>query len=607
MNQTIPPNSTSNNPPTLKIHHYAFFLLLYFLLVKSLFFLLHISVPTFIPLLYALLLTSTIPLRKYLLHRAQKQYQYLLQNNPHALSKLLHEKKFQKLISPTLDSSTIITQILILLNLTFFLLTILHGGSENVSTLAAFGAKITPLIWHGKEYWRLINANFLHIGTMHLLMNLTILWLFGTATEKIYGHLRYLIIYLLSGILGVLTSTLFLPNLPGAGASGALFGIVASFIVLAFRYKSYIPLRYQDLYTWIILLYMALEFSTSLFVNAIDVYAHLGGFLTGAIASYLLNISPKIAQTYFPPAPHEPSWKTKFIQINALLLALTLPTSFILNYLNNPQPYYASLQQWKNYHDPLMGVSWKLPANWRTKYLYPGSGLWISPLGHRLYYQCDKSTTQNLYTELQHYLWLFLTSPPTAPILPQLSFLYHKPPILTTTLTLPTTPPVQFISAIQNQNLVYYFTFQFYQPHKVKAFYYQFLQQLQFSTPASLEKLSQHLQPFLKQKNPHLLNFLAYQLAKEGKYLHLATQYAKQALQLVQKKTGKLDPAILDTLAELHFQQGNPQKAIQLIQQALQTLPNNLYFQYQLQRFQQALAYLPIKESPQIPTTHLPK
>lgn len=86
------------------------------------------------------------------------------------------------------------------------------------------GAKNTQRILAG-EWWRLFSPMWLHGGVIHLLMNMVVLYRLGFGFEELYGGLRIGPIYVISGILGNVTSAVFLPTLLSVGASSALYGL----------------------------------------------------------------------------------------------------------------------------------------------------------------------------------------------------------------------------------------------------------------------------------------------------------------------------------------------------------------------------------------------
>src|SRR6266542_34617 len=115
------------------------------------------------------------------------------------------------------------------INIILFLAMELTGGSENSENLIRFGANYAPLVRNG-EYWRLLTANFLHIGLLHLLVNSYALYILGIEVEALFGHQRFIVIYLLSGISGSVFSFMITQGL-SAGASTSLFGLFGALVV----------------------------------------------------------------------------------------------------------------------------------------------------------------------------------------------------------------------------------------------------------------------------------------------------------------------------------------------------------------------------------------
>ena len=78
------------------------------------------------------------------------------------------------------------------------------------------------------EWWRLITATFLHYGPLHLGMNMLVLWFIGPPLEEYFGHGRYMLVYLVSGLAGSAGALIFSPNALTVGASGAIWGIMGA-------------------------------------------------------------------------------------------------------------------------------------------------------------------------------------------------------------------------------------------------------------------------------------------------------------------------------------------------------------------------------------------
>jgi rhomboid protease GluP len=158
-----------------------------------------------------------------------------------------------------------------------FLLESVWGGSDFTPTLFRMGANAPDRVRAG-EYFRLFAAAFLHIGPIHVLANLWALWVFGEFLERVVGTARFLVLYTFSALCGSLASVLLSKAPLSAGASGALWGLMVGGFALSFwgpvppGLRSRIRARgWQP-----ILVNLMISFAPG-----IDLYAHLGGGLSG--------------------------------------------------------------------------------------------------------------------------------------------------------------------------------------------------------------------------------------------------------------------------------------------------------------------------------------
>ena len=175
------------------------------------------------------------------------------------------------------------------INVAVFALLELLGGSTNPQTLIRFGANFAPAVANG-EYWRLLTCTFIHIGLAHLLFNTFALLSFGRLAESIYGHSRFLAIYLVSGITGALLSYLFNRGL-SAGASTAIFGIATALAIFHFRNREAFQVLGGSGLGGIVFVLLA-NAAFGLFQPGIDNWGHAGGALGGAILAMWL--SPRV-------------------------------------------------------------------------------------------------------------------------------------------------------------------------------------------------------------------------------------------------------------------------------------------------------------------------
>ncbi len=153
---------------------------------------------------------------------------------------------------------------------------------ENRQTLVAWGADVAILVAHG-EWWRLVSAIFIHIGIIHLLFNSYALMFIGPLLEELMGKERFLVAYLATGVIGfVLSNWYYPPGLVTAGASGAVFGMIAMAVVISKRWGSWGRMLQQQLFHWIIY-----AFVFGIFIGANNA-AHFGGALAGAGLAFAL-------------------------------------------------------------------------------------------------------------------------------------------------------------------------------------------------------------------------------------------------------------------------------------------------------------------------------
>jgi len=177
-----------------------------------------------------------------------------------------------------------LTYTLIAINLIVFALMTLAGGSTRTGVLILFGAKVNSLIIQG-EYWRLFTSMFLHIGFLHLAFNLYALWALGPIAEELLGRIRYITVYILSGILGSVASFLFTDAI-SAGASGAIFGILGALVVYSRRK----PFLWKSGFGKSLAVVILINLSLGFFQTGIDVYAHMGGLVSGMLLTWIFSM-----------------------------------------------------------------------------------------------------------------------------------------------------------------------------------------------------------------------------------------------------------------------------------------------------------------------------
>jgi rhomboid protease GluP len=207
----------------------------------------------------------------------------------------------------------IFTIVLLMANIFVFLLmwqssnlrlSLLEPFSPEV--LIAYGAKLNILIDSQKQWWRLVTPMFVHVNLLHLLVNMYSLWILGPYVEKLYGSAKFIVFWVLTGIgasiasyltvvdpntpLGPLGRFLFSPDLPTAGASGSLFGLVGVLFAFGIKFRRELPEGFKRAFGTgllpMILLNLFIGYiGRGIFANS----AHLGGLISGVLLGFIVG------------------------------------------------------------------------------------------------------------------------------------------------------------------------------------------------------------------------------------------------------------------------------------------------------------------------------
>ncbi|GAA4856751.1 rhomboid family intramembrane serine protease [Saccharopolyspora rosea] len=189
-----------------------------------------------------------------------------------------------------LGSKPIVVPLVIAANVVVFVLTAVQAGSANQNFQSWFFTDFAlwPIFVAGGQWWRLLTAGFLHIGMIHLAMNMIALWVIGRDLELVLGRIRFTAVYLLS-LFGGSTAVFLFGNevQPVAGASGAVYGLMGGIAIAAFRLR--VNLRP-------ILVVIALNLVLSVSIPGISLLGHLGGLVAGSLATGALVYAPRSRQ-----------------------------------------------------------------------------------------------------------------------------------------------------------------------------------------------------------------------------------------------------------------------------------------------------------------------
>ena len=196
-------------------------------------------------------------------------------------------------------TTPLVTYALIVLNVLFFLVE-LTSGEAFIMKWAFVPDRF--LANPSGEILTLFTSMFMHGGWLHLLGNMLYLWIFGDNVEDRFGKLKFLIFYLVCGLAAIFAQLAFTgaSNVPNLGASGAIAGVLAAYLVLFPQGKVKV-LQGQQVIPVPALIVIGLWFVLQFFsgigslasaggqAGGVGYAAHIGGFLAGLALTFLFR------------------------------------------------------------------------------------------------------------------------------------------------------------------------------------------------------------------------------------------------------------------------------------------------------------------------------
>ncbi|NJN46821.1 MAG: rhomboid family intramembrane serine protease [Candidatus Competibacteraceae bacterium] len=190
-----------------------------------------------------------------------------------------------------------------------------------------WGGNFRPLTASG-EWWRLLTSAFLHVGIVHLLFNLWVLFEAGRLVERLYGNGYFAFIYAGSALTGSLSSILWYEHRISVGASGAIFGVYGALLAYLLIRRHTLPPFITRYLLVIAALFISVSMSYGLFQPGIDNAAHVGGLLGG----FLLGIP--LSRLLEPQFRIKRVGKRLLVGIAGLLSVTAVMVSYV------PKPVY---------------------------------------------------------------------------------------------------------------------------------------------------------------------------------------------------------------------------------------------------------------------------
>ncbi len=149
---------------------------------------------------------------------------------------------------------------------------------------------IPSKVLEAREYYRMVTSVFLHADIAHLFNNMLLLGVAGDLLERRIGHIRFLILYLLSALTG---NVVFLAleqglgeSVPTLGASGGVFGLFGALLVLVILHRG----RFQGISLGRMLFMLVYAFAVGFMDPRINQAAHIGGFAAGIMLMLILGV-----------------------------------------------------------------------------------------------------------------------------------------------------------------------------------------------------------------------------------------------------------------------------------------------------------------------------
>jgi membrane associated rhomboid family serine protease len=202
-------------------------------------------------------------------------------------------------------SFPLVTYALIALNVLFFFVE-LSGGDAFIGKWAFVPSRF--LANPGADFLTIFTSMFMHAGWVHLGGNMLYLWIFGDNVEDRFGPIKFLVFYLLCGIAATLAQLAFSmgSSIPNLGASGAIAGVLGSYILLFPQGRVRVLQGQQIIQVpalivigfWIVLqLFSGIgSITAAADTGGVAYMAHIGGFIAGFVLTFLFrgNTTPRL-------------------------------------------------------------------------------------------------------------------------------------------------------------------------------------------------------------------------------------------------------------------------------------------------------------------------
>lgn len=203
------------------------------------------------------------------------------------VDKYIYEKASTKTVSVSKIFN--FNNLFILINVIIFIIMESDGDTKNAYYLYMKGGAMADSVIGFREYYRLFTSMFMHAGFSHIIGNMAVLFFIGDNLERAVGHIKYIAIYILSGLLSGLATMIYY-NAVGktftvcVGASGAIFGVVGALIYILIKNKG----QLEDLTLPAIGIFTAYNIYAGFKNTGVCMPAHISGLIVGFVLAAIL-------------------------------------------------------------------------------------------------------------------------------------------------------------------------------------------------------------------------------------------------------------------------------------------------------------------------------
>ena len=178
------------------------------------------------------------------------------------------------------------------INILVFLAMLFSGFKPEAATAQAllkWGADYGAATIGRGEWWRVVSATFVHLGWMHVALNMYVLWQIGPFMERLLGNVGFVIVYLVCGVAGSICSLAWNPYLVSAGASGAIFGLYGALIGFLILRRDSIPRQVLASILTSAVVFLVVNAVFGALKAGTDIAAHAGGLVAGLVCGLVVS------------------------------------------------------------------------------------------------------------------------------------------------------------------------------------------------------------------------------------------------------------------------------------------------------------------------------